>query len=119
MGLDICCPGIDLFHTFQFLPDFQRTLYQPVQEKITVSETTDIYRTGQLHLPSELSGLLELDPGDDCIYDWDVHTDGDIQPDFCPVYRYKKTIPEVFSDGLLFTCGAVVGSSSSDMVDHI
>ena len=119
MGLDICCPRLDLFHIFQFLPDFQRALYQPVQEKIAVLKTTEIYRMGQLHLPAQFSGLLELDSGDGCIYDWDVHTDGDIQPDFCPVYRHKKTIPEVFSDGLLFTGGVVVGSGSGNMADHI
>lgn len=119
MGLDICCPGLDLFHIFQFLPDFQRALYQPVQEKIAVPKTTDIYRIGQLHLPAQLSGLLELDSGDDCIYTWDVHPDGDIQSYFCPVYRYTKTFPEVFSDGLLFTGCLVVGGSGGNMADHI
>ena len=119
MGLDICCPGLDLFHIFQFLPDFQRALYQPVQEKIAVLKTTDIYRIGQLHLPAQLSGLLELDPGDDRIYPWDVHPNGDIQPDFCPVYRYPQTIPEIFSDGLLFAGCLVVSGGGGHMADHI
>ena len=108
-----------IFHVFQFLPDFERALYKPVQKEIAVPKTTVIHRTGQLHLPAQIPGLLEFHPRYNSIHDRDFYTDGDIQPHFCAVYRVSQAISEVFPDGLLFTGCVVICCGGGDLAAHI